>query len=340
MIQPLTPVYSCNRMNLYSFLCINIQDGDRVTPHLLSLKELDKETLSAIIQKGIEIKRNPTDFYHSCERKGLFMLFQKTSTRTNLSFQSGINQMGGYAVTMDWDSSNFSLSPIQYEVRYASRNCDVIMARLKKHADLLELAKYSSVPVINGCCDKYHPCQALADLMTIYEVKGSFDGVTLTYVGIHNNVANSLVAGCVTLGIKLLLITPIVNEASWDEELMRTAYASGCVETLSSMSEAISRTDFIYTDTWVDMEHFYDADYQEEKNRRIRTMMPFQINKQNLSGYSPYIMHDMPIHPGYEIEEDLIESEHSIIYQQAENRMHVQKSLLWHLLEAKTLVGS
>ncbi|KRE34356.1 hypothetical protein [Paenibacillus sp. Soil522] len=91
--------------------------------HILSLKELDKDTLFSIIQKGIEIKQNPKDFYQACERKGLLLLFQKTSTRTNLSFQSGINQMGGYAVTMDWNSSNFSLSPIQYEVRYASRNC-------------------------------------------------------------------------------------------------------------------------------------------------------------------------------------------------------------------------
>ena len=100
--------------------------------HLLSLKELDRDTLFSIIQRGIEIKHHPQDFHKACERKGLLMLFQKTSTRTNLSFQSGINQMGGYAVTMDWNSSNFIISPIQYEVRYASRNIDFIMARLKQ----------------------------------------------------------------------------------------------------------------------------------------------------------------------------------------------------------------
>ncbi|WP_244209123.1 ornithine carbamoyltransferase [Paenibacillus ferrarius] len=297
---------------------------------MLSLQELDKDTLVSIIQKGLEMKQNPQHFHHAFERKGLLMLFQKTSTRTNLSFQAGVNQMGGYAVTMDWNASNFSLSPIQYEVRYASRNCDVIMARLKKHTDLLELAAYSKVPVINGCCEKYHPCQAMADLMTIYEVKGTFEGITLTYVGIHNNVVNSLIAGCVTLGIRLLLVTPIVNEASWDEALMEKAYRSGYVENTHYISEAIQRTDFIYTDTWVDMENYQDSHYQEEKNRRIQTMMPFQINKHNLAGCSPYIMHDMPVHPGFEIEEELIESEKSIIYQQAENRLHVQKSLLLH----------
>lgn len=301
--------------------------------HVLSLKEFDKATLFTIIKDGIKIKQNPKLFYQACTRKGLLLLFQKTSTRTNLSFQSGINQMGGYSVTLDWDSSNFSISPIKYEARYASRNCDVIMARLKNHSDLIELAAHSDVPVINGCCNKYHPCQALADLMTVYEIKGTFSGVTITYVGIHNNVANSLVAGCMTLGIKLLLITPLVNEASWDEGLMEEAYKSGFVENLNSIAEAVSRTDFLYTDTWVDMEHFHDLSYQEETKKRIQQMMPFQVNRMNLKGYSPYIMHDMPIHPGFEIEEELIESHNSIIYQQAENRMHVQKSLLLHLLQ-------
>lgn len=191
------------------------------------------------------------------------------------------------------------------------------MARLKKHADLIELAAYSEVPVINGCCDKYHPCQALADLMTIYEVAGTFAGVTLTYVGIHNNVANSLIIGCMALGIKLLLVTPIINKPSWDEELMQTALQSGYVEVVSNLSEAASRSDFVYTDTWVDMEFFHESHYQDEKNRRIEQMLPFQLNRENLGGYSLFIMHDMPIHPGFEIEEELIESERSIIYQQA-----------------------
>ncbi|XEC93709.1 ornithine carbamoyltransferase [Paenibacillus tarimensis] len=301
--------------------------------HLLSLKEFDKDTLESIIRKGIEIKGSPEKFYHACERKGLLMLFQKTSTRTSLSFQSGINQMGGYSVVMDWDASNFSISPIQYEVRYASRNCDAIVARLKKNSDLLKLAKYSKVPVINGCCEKYHPCQALADLMTVYEVSGTFSGLTMTYVGIHNNVANSLIAGCIALGIKLLLVTPVINPPSWDDELMQAAYHSGYVENLSNLSEAVSRSDYVYTDTWVDMEFFNRPDYQDQKKRRIDQMLPFQLNKENLKGYSPYIMHDMPIHPGFEIEEELIESERSIIYQQAENRMHVQKALLLHLFD-------
>ncbi|MCS7460447.1 ornithine carbamoyltransferase [Paenibacillus doosanensis] len=301
--------------------------------HLISLQEFDRETLYSIIERGLDIKRNPRKFDHACERTGLLMLFQKTSTRTSLSFQSGMGQMGGYTVNMDWDASNFSLSPIRYEARYVSRNCDLIVVRLKKHADLLELAEYSRVPVINGCCDKYHPCQALADLMTIYEVSGTFSGITVTYVGIHNNVANSLTAGCVVLGVKLLLVTPIVNEASWDEALMQKALRSGYVERVGSLAEAVPRSQFVYTDTWIDMEFFDDPQYQEEKRHRIQTMSPLQINPRNLGGHTPYIMHDMPIHPGLEIDESCIESERSIIYQQAENRMHVQKSLMLHLLQ-------
>lgn len=125
-------------------------------------------------------------------------------------------------------------------------------------------------------------------------------------VGIHNNVANSLVAGCISLGIKLLLVPPIINTPSWDDELMQKAYQSGYVENLNNLSEAVSRSDFVYTDTWVDMEFFHESHYQDEKNRRIEQMLPFQLNRKNLN-----IL---------------------LTYQQAENRMHVQKSLLLYLL--------
>nr|AIA10428.1 aspartate/ornithine carbamoyltransferase, carbamoyl-P binding domain protein [uncultured bacterium] len=302
--------------------------------HLLSLKEFGRSELLGLIQKAIVIKQQPERYANACERKGALLLFQKTSTRTNLSFQAGINQMGGYAVPMDWNASNFSISPIQYEARYVSRNTDFIVARLKKHSDLQELAAYATVPVINGCCDRYHPCQALADLMTIYEVSGSFENITVTYVGILNNVANSLIAGCVTLGIRLRLVTPIVNEASWDGELMDLAAESGLITRMDSLSDAIAESDYVYTDTWIDMEHFHSADYGAVKDFRMKTMMPYQLNKRILNGHSPYIMHDMPIHPGFEIEEELIESAGSVIYQQAENRMHAQKALLLHLLES------
>lgn len=300
--------------------------------NIVSLADLSGDEIHSIIELGIRIKRNPDNYVSNCMHKGLLMLFQKTSTRTALSFASAIHQLGGYAVTMDWDKSNFAISPIRYESRYVSRNCDVIMARLKRYQDFLELDYYSSVPVINGCCEKYHPCQALADLMTIFEIKGTFDGVTLTYVGVLNNVANSLMEGCMRVGMKLNLVTPMVNEPSWDQALMDEAYQSGLINQFDSIEQAIDTTDFIYTDTWVDMEFFHNAEYADERDRRMNIMTPYQINRQTLGGHVPYIMHDMPIHPGYEIAEELVECEQSMIYTQAENRMHAQKALLVHLL--------
>ncbi|MBM7584586.1 ornithine carbamoyltransferase [Bacillus pakistanensis] len=313
-------------MNIYSNL------GGLIIKHILTLKELSEHEIGDIVIEGMKVKKQPEDYYSALEKKGLLLMFQKTSTRTTLSYQSAINQLGGYAVELDWDKSNFTISPIQYESRYASRNCDIMMARLKKFSDIVELAKYSSVPVINGCCDKYHPSQALADMMTIYEIKKQFDGVTLTFAGIHNNVTNSLIIAALKLGVKLQLVTPMINEASWDKELMEEAKKSGNIIHLSGLEAALATTDFIYTDTWVDMEYFNDPMYDKEKQTRIEQMSPYSITMENLKGYTPYIMHDMPVHPGFEIEEDLIESENSIIYTQAENRMHAQKALLMHLL--------
>lgn len=304
--------------------------------HVLSLQDLTGEQIQEIVKKAIDIKKNPENYHHALFRKGLLMLFQKTSTRTMLSFHSGMEQMGGYAVLMDWEKSNFTISPIQYEARYISTNCDVVMARLKKHSDLQELAKYSKVPVINGCCEKYHPTQALADLMTVYEIKGTFQGVTLTYVGVHNNIANSLVQASLKVGLKLNLVTPLINESSWDEALMQEAERSGLVSRTTDLKQALSESDFVYTDTWIDMEFFNDPSYEEERKFRIDTMSKYQLNRRNLYGFSPYIMHDMPIHPGFEIEEELIESPESVIYMQAENRMHAEKALLLYLLNPGT----
>lgn len=259
-------------------------------------------------------------------------MFQKTSTRTNLSFQSAINQLGGYSVVLDWDDSNFSISPIQYEISYASRNSNAIVARLKKHDDLKELAKYSKVPVINGCCEKYHPTQTLADIFSIYEIKNGFDNVNVTYVGIHNNVLNTLIIASLKLGFNLNIVTPIINNASLDEELMNQMENCSNIKKYESTDEIIQHTDFIYTDTWIDMENYNNPDYKEEKQKRLELMMPYQINNKMLGDNNPYIMHDMPIHPGFEISENLIESENSIIYTQAENRMHTEKALLMYLL--------
>lgn len=312
----------------------------RQPKHVISLREFSREELTAVIREAAVIKRNPAAYRDALDRRGLFMLFQKTSTRTNLSFQSGMKRMGGYTVVMDWERSNFALSPIRYEVRYASRNCDLIMARLKRHEDIAELARYATVPVINGCCDKYHPCQALADLMTVYETSGKLEGTTIAFIGVRNNVANSLAAGCMALGVRLLLVTPVINEPSRDDELMAEALRSGYVEFRTDARAAAAEADYVYTDTWVDMEFYHEPSYAEERDRRLAALKPYQVNRALLQGRMPYIMHDMPIHPGLEIEEELVEADHSVIYRQAENRMYAQMALMLHLLAEQREAGA
>ena len=206
------------------------------------------------------------------------------------------------------------------------------MARLLRHGDLRAMAEASLVPVINGCDEKYHPCQAIADLMTVKEKMGKLKGVKLVYIGVHNNVCNSLIVGCTKTGVEITTVTPMKNEASMDKELLEAAEKTGLYSSTLDVKKAVKDADFVYTDTWVDMEFFLDPKFKEEKERRIKLLMPYQINKQLLKGNDAYIMHNMPIHRGYEISEDVIESPKSIIYRQSENRLHTAKAILLKLL--------
>jgi ornithine carbamoyltransferase len=286
-----------------------------------------------IIEKGIEVKRNPEKYRAALEGKSLAMIFQKTSTRTRVSFEVAMTQLGGHALYIDWRTTNFTLADVYDETQYLSRNVDCIMARLLRNADLQMMAKASHVPVINGCDEKYHPTQAIADLMTMKQKKGTLKGIKLVYIGTHNNVCNSLIEGCTKTGVKITTVTPILNEPSKDEELLENAKKTGLYETTLDVKQAVKEADFVYTDTWVDMEFFLDPKYVAEKEKRIKLMKPYQINKELLKKSNAYIMHDMPIHRGYEISPDIIESQKSIIYEQSENRLYSAKAILLKLLE-------
>ncbi len=285
-----------------------------------------------IIDKAIEVKHNPEEYRKALDGKSLAMIFQKTSTRTRVSFEVAMTQLGGHALYIDWRTTNFTIADIYDETQYLSRNVDCIMARLLRNADLQVMAKASRVPVINGCDEKYHPSQAIADLMTMKEKKGKLKGLKLVYIGVHNNVCNSLIEGCTKTGVKIVAVTPIVNEPSKDDELLEEAKRTGLYETTLDVKQAVKDADFVYTDTWVDMEFFSDPKYTAEKEKRIKLMMPYQVNKELLKGSNALVMHDMPIHRGYEISEDVIESPNSIIYEQSENRLYAAKAILLKLL--------
>jgi len=300
--------------------------------HLLNFKDLTGQQLTEMIDKGIEIKHNPEKYRTALDGKSAALIFQKTSTRTRVAFEVAMTQLGGHGLFIDWRTTNFALADISDEVQYLSRNVDCIMARLMKNEDLLKMAEASRVPVINGCDEKYHPSQAIADLITVKEKIGKLKGAKLVYVGIHNNVCNSLVEGCTKTGVKITTVTPIFNEPTRDEELLKEAKKTELWKTTLDIKAAVKDADFVYTDTWVDMESFTDPKYAAEKEKRLKLMMPYQINKELLKGSNAYVMHDMPIHRGYEITGDVIKGPKSVIYEQSENRLYSAKTIYLKLM--------
>jgi ornithine carbamoyltransferase len=303
--------------------------------HLMNFKDLSGQQLDELVDLGIEVKRNPKKYAKVLEGKSLALIFQKTSTRTRVSFEVAMTQLGGHALYIDWRTTNFTLADIGDEVQYLSRNVDAVMARLLRNADLQKMMKASRVPVINGCDEMYHPSQAIADLITVKEKKGTLKGAKLVYIGIHNNVCNSLIEGCTKTGVKLTTVTPIFNEPARDEALLAEAKKTGLWTSTLDVKKAVKDADFVYTDTWIDMEFFTDPKFAEEKEKRLKQMMPYQINNALLKGSNAYIMHDMPIHRGYEISVDAIENPKSVIYEQAENRLYSAKAMLLRLTEQK-----
>jgi ornithine carbamoyltransferase len=302
--------------------------------HLINFKELTALQLNALVDLGIEVKHNAGKYRKALEGKSLALIFQKTSTRTRVAFEVAMTQLGGHALYIDWRTTNFTLADVKDETEYLSRNVDCIMARLLRNADLQRMAQASRVPVINGCDEKYHPSQAIADLITIKEKHGKLKGAKLVYIGVHNNVCNSLIEGCTKTGVKLTTVTPIFNKPARDNELIAEAKKTGLWETTLDAKKAVKDADFVYTDTWIDMEFFTDPKFAEEKEKRLKLMMPYQVNSALLKGSDAYVMHDMPIHRGYEISPEAIENPKAVIYEQAENRLYSAKAILLKLAGA------
>jgi len=300
--------------------------------HLLNFKELSGKDLEALVDSAIEVKTNSKKYLKTFEGKSAALIFQKTSTRTRVSFEVAMTQLGGHALYIDWRSTNFALADISDEIQYLSRNVDCIMARLLYDSDVQKMMNASRVPVINGCDDMYHPSQILADLITVKEKRGKLKGAKLVYIGVHNNVTNSLIEGCTKTGMKITTVTPIFNEAARDEQILSEAKKTKLWETTLDVKEAVKSADFVYTDTWIDMEFFTDPKFEAEKEKRIKLMMPYQINAELLKGSDAYVMHDMPIHRGYEISAEAIENPKSVIYEQAENRLYSAKAIFLKLI--------
>ncbi|MFH0737495.1 MAG: ornithine carbamoyltransferase [Candidatus Micrarchaeota archaeon] len=302
--------------------------------HVLSLKEYDGKWIESIVETAMDMKKNPGKYSEALKQKTLAMVFQKSSTRTRLSFETGMTKLGGHGIFIDWRTTQIGLGAVGDEAKVISRYVDAIMVRPLKHETVAEFAKTSRVPVINGLCERYHPCQALADVLTIKEKLGKLKGAKVVYLGIGNNVSNSLSAACAKTGADFTLCAPEKDLDSIDGEQLEMLKATGHYHEEPDIEKAVKGADILYTDTWVNMEFFNDPKFASEKARREKIFMPYQLNKKmlDLAGPQAYSMHDMPAHIGYEIDEYGLRGPRSLAFDQAENRMWAQMALLVKLV--------
>jgi len=281
---------------------------------LLTLKELTREQIDELLCLADEMKRVPENYYETLKGKILVMLFEKTSTRTRTSFEAGMVQLGGHAIYLDWKSTQLGKAKLGDEIKCIERYADIMMARVYTHESIQEIAGASSKPVINALCDKYHPCQILADLMTIREHYGKLEGLTLAYLGDGNNVCNTLIIGCKKMGMKINVAVPKGYEPLEKPDLLT-----------NNPKEAVKGADVVYTDTWVSMGQ------EEEKEKRMKIFPPYQVTKELLG--KAIFMHCLPAYRGLEVTDEVIDSKQSVVFDEAENRMHAQKALLVKLLK-------
>ncbi len=285
------------------------------------------ERLEAVLDQAAELKRahGADEPYRLLADKTLAMLFEKPSTRTRVSFETGMTRLGGHAIMMSPEHTQLGRGePIKDTARALSGYVDGIMARVADHGELSELAEYATVPVINGLSDDAHPAQTLADLLTIREAFGGFD-VSAAWVGGGNNVCSSFALGCAMVGIDLTVATP-ADYALPEDVLARAEALGGRPATTTDPDEAVDGADVVYTDVWVNMGQ------EAEREERLAAFSDYQVNADLLAGTDARVMHCLPAHRGEEITDDVIESDRALIWQQAENRMHAQNGLLVELL--------
>jgi len=288
--------------------------------HLINLEGWTTEEIKKAIEDALEIKTYPAFFRGKLKGKTLIMLFEKTSTRTRLSFETAMTQLGGHAIFLDRRTTQFKIADFIDEIRAVMRFGNILMYRPLSNKSLIEAEKVANIPIINACCEKYHPCQALGDALTMIENCGgkldSLKGKKVVWLGVKNNVYTSLADVCNKLGAEISICTK-------EENL-----------------DCLRNADFVHTDTWIDME-FFDEEgniiesFKKEFENKKNKYKPLQLSKKLLDKYDckAKLMHCMPCHVGYEITRDAIDHPNSIILDQAENRLHIQKAIILKVVQ-------
>ena len=302
---------------------------------LISIKDLSIKEIEGIFALAQGVKRNPKKYSNSLKGKSIGLIFQKPSNRTRVSFEVGAWQLGAHGMYLGPEEIKLGeRESIKDVARTLSRYLDAIIARTFSHEDLINLAKYATVPAINGLTDLLHPCQALADIYSIKEKKTKLKRIRLAYIGDGNNVCHSLIYGCAKMGINLNIATPLGYEP--DNKILKES-ETFAIETNTKISLsndpyiAIKDVDIVYTDVWVSMGQ------ETEAEARKNIFRDYQINSKLLKSAKKncLFMHCLPAHRGEEVTDEVIDSKNSIVFDQAENRLHVQKAILISLLKNK-----
>jgi len=302
--------------------------------HLLSLLELSTDEITQLIDVAIGLKKmqKQGEPHQYLKGKTLAMIFEKSSTRTRVSFEVGMNQLGGHALFLSRNDIQLGRGEtVQDTAKTLSRYVDGIMIRAYEHKAVEELADNAGVPVINALTNDHHPCQALADLMTLYEVKGTYAGQKLAYVGDGNNVAHSLMIACAKLGVDCSIASPEGYEPKKEITQLALDIANetgATIEVLNDPQAAVNGADAVYTDVWTSM------GWEEEQEIRLNAFQPYQVNSElmSIAKNDAIFLHCLPAKRGEEVTAEVIDGPQSLVFEEAENRLHVQKALMVALM--------
>jgi len=300
--------------------------------NFIHITDFTTEEIKSTLDLAIEIKKKVKSGteYLPLKNKTMAMIFAKPSARTRVSFETGMTQLGGHAIFLGpKDIGIGKREAVKDIARVIARYDDIIMARLFDHKHMLELAEYSTVPVINGLTDLNHPCQIMADILTVLEHRKHLDNLKVAFIGDGNNVANSWINLAARLPMHFVLAAPGGYDP--DPTILKNAREAGLskVEIVNDPIVAVKDADVIYTDVWTSMGQ------EEEKAKRLKAFMPFQVNSDLIKHAKDdvYIMHCLPAHRNEEITDEVLESKNSIVFDEAENRMHAQKAIIMKLME-------
>lgn len=304
------------------------------TPDFLTLADITREEMISLFEFSAQMKRGVQKgkFPALLKNKTLAMIFEKNSTRTRVSFETGMIQLGGHALFLSSNEIQLGRGEtIADTARVLSRYNDGIMIRTFAHGKVQELAKWADIPVINGLTDSFHPCQALADYFTIWERVKDITDVKLAYIGDGNNVASSLLMGAALLGVDIAVATPKKFEPEMEiveQTYMMASKSSSHITITNSIDKAIEYADYIYTDVWVSMGQ------EKETAKKKKAFAQYKITDQLLgrTGKDTKVLHCLPAHRGEEITDSVMDGSHSIVFDQAENRMHCQKAVMCALM--------